>query len=150
MPQSLARLQIHLVFSTKHREPLIHDTVRPALHRYLAVVLQNLDCPARCINSVPDHIHVLFELARTAAVSEVVEAAKKSSSRWIKTQAPELTRFVWQAGYGAFAVSSSHAETVREYIGNQAEHHRRKTFQEEYRALMRRHGLVIDERYAWD
>jgi putative transposase len=150
MPQSLARLQIHLVFSTKHREPLIPDAVRPALHRYLSVVLQNLDCPAGCINSVPNHIHILFELARTAAISDVVQSTKKSSSRWIKTQAPDLTRFAWQSGYGAFAVSSSHVEVVRHYIGNQAEHNRRKSFQEEYRALMHRHGLAIDERYVWD
>jgi REP element-mobilizing transposase RayT len=150
MPQSLACLHIHLVFSTRHREPLITDTVRDPLHRYMASVLQNLGCTPVLINSVEDHAHLLFDLARTVAISQAVEDVKKSSSKWIKTQGPEFSGFAWQAGYGAFAVSKSKVETVRAYISNQREHHRTKSFQEEYRGFLVRHNVAFDERYMWD
>jgi putative transposase len=150
MPQSLARLHIHLIFSTKHRAPLLHDAVRDSLHRYMAVVLQNLGCPPTLINSVEDHVHILFELARTVAVSAAVEAVKKTSSKWIKTQGSELAHFAWQGGYGAFAVSESLVPALRDYIANQREHHRKRTFQEEYRIFLERHGVPFDERYMWD
>jgi len=150
MPQSLARLHIHLVFSTKNRLPVITDAVRDSLHGYMATVLQNLGCPAVLINSVEDHAHVLFDLARTVSISQAVEDVKKSSSKWIKTQGPEFAAFAWQAGYGAFAVSESNVETVRHYIACQREHHRKKSFQEEYRTFLLRHNLTFDERYVWD
>jgi putative transposase len=150
MPQSLARLHVHLVFSTKQRVPFLSDTVRDSLHRYMAVVLQDLGCPATLINSVEDHVHVLFELSRTVAVSAVVEDVKRSSSKWIKTQGAEFADFAWQAGYGAFAVSESNVMSVREYIVGQREHHRKRTFQDEYRAFLERHGIAFDERYVWD
>jgi len=150
MPQSLACLHIHLVFSTKHREPFIVETVRESLHRYMAVVLANLRCPAVLINSVEDHAHVLFELARTVTVSDAVEQAKTSTSKWIKTQGEPYAQFAWQAGYGAFAVSRSNIDVVSAYIADQREHHRAKSFQDEYRALLQRHGVEFDERYVWD
>ncbi len=150
MPQSLARLHIHLVFSTKNRERIITDDVRSTLHAYMATVLQNLGCAPVLINSVEDHAHLLFDLARTISISQAVEDVKKSSSKWIKTQGPEFAGFAWQAGYGAFAVSESNVETVRAYIANQREHHRTKTFQEEYRAFLERHNVAFDERYVWD
>ena len=109
MPQSLARLHMHLVFSTKNREPIISDTVRSSLHAYMATVLQNLDCAPVLINSVEDHAHLLFDLARTVSISQVVEDVKKSSSKSIKTQGREFAAFAWQSGYGAFAVSESNA-----------------------------------------
>ena len=150
MPQSLARLHTHLVFSTKNRDPSISDAVRDSLHACMATVLQNLHCAPVLINSVEDHIHLLFDLARTVTVSQVVEDVKKSSSKWIKTQGMEFATFAWQSGYGAFAVSESNVETVRQYIANQREHHRTKTFHEEYRAFLARHNIVFDERYVWD
>ncbi len=150
MPQSLARLHVHLIFSTKNRVRLLPDTLRPSLHAYMAAVLQNIACPPALINSVEDHVHILFELARTVAVSQAVEEVKKSSSKWIKTQGDEFASFAWQAGYGAFAVSESNVPVVREYIAGQQEHHRRKGFQEEYRAFLERHGVAYDERYVWD
>ena len=113
MPQSLARLCVHLVFSTKHREPCLHDRVRPDLHAYMATVLKNLGCPVLIINSIHDHVHVLIDLGRTVSVSAAVEEVKKSSSKWIKTQGSEFAGFAWQSGYGAFAVSESHLEKVR-------------------------------------
>ena len=150
MPQSLARLHIHLIFSTKNRENLITDAVRSPLHAYMATVLQNLGCHPVLINSVGDHVHLLFDLARTVAVSQAVEEVKKSSSKWINNQGPSFTGFSWQSGYGAFAVSESNAEAVRTYIANQEEHHRQRSFQEEYRIFLKRHNVAFDERYVWD
>jgi REP element-mobilizing transposase RayT len=150
MPQSLARLHVHLIFSTKHREGFLHDAVRDSLHRYMATVLQNLGCPPVLINSVGDHVHILFELGRTVAVSTVVEEVKKTSSKWIKTQGGEFAEFAWQAGYGVFAVSESNVAAVREYIAGQPEHHRQRSFQEEYRSFLQRHRVAFDERYVWD
>jgi REP element-mobilizing transposase RayT len=150
MPQSLARLHVHLVFSTKHRERLITAGVREALHAYMATVLKNLGCAPVLIGSVADHVHILFELARTVALSQVVEDVKKSSSRWLKTQGADFATFAWQAGYGAFAVSEAHVPSVREYIARQPEHHRSDLFEDEYRSLLERHGVGFDERYVWD
>lgn len=116
----------------------------------MAVVLQNLACPAELINSVEDHAHILFQLSRTASISQVVEDVKKSSSRWIKTQGARFGEFAWQAGYGVFAVSESNVPAVREYIAQQREHHRRTSFQDEYRAFLKKHCVSFDERYVWD
>jgi len=147
---NLARLHVHLIFNTKNREPILHETIRDSLHRYMATVLQNLACPLVLINSVADHVHILFELGRTVSVSDAVEEVKKTSSKWIKTQGAEFAMFGWQAGYGAFAVSESNVTTVREYIADQLEHHRKKSFQEEYRAFLKRHRIPFDEKYLWD
>jgi putative transposase len=150
MPQSLARLNIHLIFSTKHREHLLHDRVRHSLHSYMATVLRNFACRAILINSVEDHIHLLFELGRTVAVSSAVQEVKTASSKWIKTQGTELAQFAWQGGYGAFAVSQSNVVGVRKYIENQREHHRVESFQQEYRTFLEIHGVEYDEKYVWD
>ena len=154
MPQSLARLDVHLIFSTKHRRPLIGDDVRDSLHAYMATVLRNAGCLVEIVNSVDDHVHVLFALGRTVSLASAVEEVKKTSSRWMKTHGQSrgegLADFAWQAGYGAFAVSASKRGQVRTYIAGQREHHREVTFQEEYRAFLERHGLAFDERYVWD
>lgn len=150
MAQSLARIFIHLVFSTKHRRPWLSDAIRPALHAYIATVLKHRGCRPVQLNSVEDHIHILFELSRSVALSKVVETVKASSSRWIKTQDSGMSRFAWQAGYGAFSVSASRVQAVRAYIARQREHHRRVSFQDEFRALLRTHHVAYDERYVWD
>ena len=150
MPQSLARVHVHLIFSTRNRERLLDDRVRAPLHAYMASVLQNGKCHPLIINSVTDHVHILFELARTVSLSDAVEEVKKASSKWIKTQGESFARFAWQGGYGAFSVSESNRIAVRQYIRGQEEHHRVKTFQEEFRAFCSRHGVKIDERYVWD
>ncbi|WP_395746208.1 IS200/IS605 family transposase [Prosthecobacter sp.] len=150
MPQSLANLYIHLIFSTKERIPCISPSVRPDLHAYMATVLANLHSPAVLINSVADHVHLLFNMGRTVTLAQVVEDVKKSSSKWIKTQDATQAGFAWQAGYGAFSVSESNVPKVANYIRNQEEHHRVKTFQEEYREFLARHKMPFDERYVWD
>jgi len=143
-------MHVHLVFSTKNRNPVLHDGVREDLHRYMASVLQSQHSPAMLINSVEDHAHVLFELGRTVALADVVEEVKKSSSKWIKTQGPEFEWFYWQNGYGAFAVSFTDIERVRTYIAYQREHHKKQPFPDEYRTLLDQHGVRYDERYLWD
>ena len=150
MPQSLARIYLHLIFSTKGRAPTINDRIRDPLHGYMATVLKNLGCHANLINSVDDHVHLLFELGRTVAVSKVVEDVKKSSSKWLKTQPAGAGDFAWQNGYGVFSVSHSNFEVVRDYIASQREHHRKRTFQEELRTLLEKHGVAYDDRYIWD
>ena len=150
MPQSLAKIHLHLVFSTKNRAPLLPDSLRDSLHGYMATVLANLGCHATLINSVEDHAHILFELARTVTVSQVVEDVKKSSSKWLKTQPGMDSGFAWQSGYGVFSVSVSNVPSVREYVANQRKHHRTRSFQEELRVLLEKHEIQYDERYVWD
>ena len=150
MSQSLARLLTHLVFSTKSREPFIHDGIRDELHRYSATILKDMESPAILINSVEDHIHVLLALSKNHALKDVVEKLKKEISKWIKRRDAGLTNFYWQAGYGAFSVSQSNVPAVTRYIANQRAHHTKTSFQDELRALLRRHKVDFDERYVWD
>lgn len=150
MPQSLSSILTHLVFSTKNREPLLTGVVASEIHPYLAGVLSKIDCPPLQVGGVGDHVHLLFRLARTKTMAEVVEKVKTSSSKWIKTKGPEFSRFHWQSGYGVFSVSQSDARTVIAYIQNQPEHHKRMTFQDEYRRLLERYRVSYDERYVWD
>jgi REP element-mobilizing transposase RayT len=114
MAQSLARLNVHLIFSTKNRLPLLRDPIRDALHCYFAIVLKNLSCPPILINSVTDHVHLLFGLARTIPIAVAVEEIKKTSSKWLKTHGLEYADFSWQAGYGAFSVSESNVSAVKD------------------------------------
>ncbi len=116
----------------------------------MATVLVNLNSPAVLINSVADHVHVLFKMGRTVTVAQVVEDLKKSSSKWIKTQGENLAAFAWQAGYGGFSVSESNVPKVANYIRSQEERHRVKSFQEEYRDFLKKHNIQYDERYVWD
>jgi REP element-mobilizing transposase RayT len=150
MPQSLANIYVHLIFSTKERFPFLSPEVRPDLHSYMSTVLANLNSPAVLINSVEDHVHILFNMGRTVTLAQVVEDVKKSSSKWIKTQGLSFSKFAWQAGYGGFSVSESNTPKVANYIQNQEEHHWVTTFQEEYREFLTKHKIQFDERYVWD
>ena len=149
MPQSLSRVLVHLIFSTKHREPMISTDVIPQLHGYIVGILNNLKSPSIQTGGVHDHIHILFALSRTATQAQIVEEVKKSSSKWMKEEGG-CPGFSWQAGYGSFSVSESQVDTVTQYIQNQGEHHRKVTFQEEYRKFLERHHVEYDERYVWD
>ncbi|HEX4965794.1 MAG TPA: IS200/IS605 family transposase [Thermoanaerobaculia bacterium] len=150
MPQSLCRILVHLIFSTKNRAPVLTPEVRTELHPYLAGTLRQVDCPALKVGGVEDHVHLLFGLSRTWTVAQVVEAIKTGSSKWIKTKGTAFTEFHWQAGYGAFSVSQSSVDAVIRYIQDQEEHHRKVTFQEEFRSFLRRYQIAYDERYVWD
>jgi REP element-mobilizing transposase RayT len=151
MPQSLSNVLLHIVFSTKNRQTYLKSPqIRQELFAYMAGTLQEIDSPALLINGVEDHIHILNVLSRNLAIAKLIEKIKSSSSKWIKQKGPAYRSFFWQAGYGAFSVSESQKEVVLRYIANQEQHHRRQSFQDEFRELCRRHGLAIDERYVWD
>jgi len=150
MAQSLAKIYVHLIFSTKNREPALIDDTRAALHTYLGGILRDLDSPALEINTEPDHAHLLFALSRTHALSDIVSQIKRGSSAWLKTQNKSYAKFHWQNGYGAFSVSQSAVAEVCEYIRNQRARHKKVTFQDEFRTFLRRYGVEFDERHVWD
>jgi putative transposase len=141
-------LHYHLVFSTKNRLPLIADAWRGRLHAYLGGVVRNVEGVPEAIGGIADHVHLLVGLRATARLAEVVRDVKAVSSRWVHEEIGNR-EFSWQEGYGAFTVSASQRDLVREYIAKQEEHHRKRTFQEEYVELLKRCGVEYDERYLW-
>jgi len=150
--QSLAQIYVHIVFSTKDRIPALSgEDLRDELYAYMATILRdNVDSPAIIIRGVDDHLHSLIRLSRKFPVMKVLQESKTETSKWLKRQ-PGIGRdFAWQGGYGAFSVSVSKLAEVKKYIQNQKQHHRRMSFQDEFRELCRRHDLELDERYAWD
>ncbi len=151
MAQSLARLWTHLIFSTKDRFPFLSDKVlRAEMHAVLAEMLRKLNCETLIVGGVEDHAHSLFALSRTYPIASTVKEIKRTSSGWIKEASPKLSKFHWQGGYAAFSVSQSNLTQVVQYIENQEEHHRRVTFQDEYRKFLEAYGIDYDERYIWD
>jgi putative transposase len=151
MPQSFAQVFTHLVFSTKDRRPFLQDrAIRDEMHRFLGGTCHRLECPILLVGGVADHVHVLCCLGRTISIADLVRELKRESSPWIKTKSAELSDFYWQSGYGAFSVSPGHVATLKEYIANQEEHHRKESFQDEYRRLLTKYGIEWDERYVWD
>ena len=152
MPQSLAKVTIHIVFSTKNRQPFFKDRgLRNELYAYMATILRdNVDSPAFLINGVEDHIHALCLLSRKFAIMKVIQDAKTETTKWLKTKSHETEDFAWQSGYGVFSVSESKITQVKKYIASQEEHHKTRSFQDEFRALCKRHNIELDERYAWD
>jgi len=150
MPQSLSRVLIHLIFSTKNRVRLIKPSIQPELHRYLGGTLNKLDCPSIQVGGVDDHVHLFFGMNRTLAIADVVETVKTSSSKWMKTKGENYRAFRWQSGYAALSVSQSGADRVVTYIQRQPQHHQRISFQDEYRRFLKRYGIEFDERYVWD
>jgi len=151
MPQSLANIYVHIVFSTKNRESFLSDkTIRREMHAYIASVLKKYDSPALLIGGTSDHVHILGVLSRTNTLAKIIGEAKRSSSKWIKSRGRDLSGFQWQSGYGAFSVSYSNLPEVRSYILKQEEHHKKTTFQDEFRAFLKKHGIEFDEQYIWD
>ena len=149
MPQSLSKVLVHLIFSIKHREPLIAPEIRPRLHAYMVGILHKLESPSLQTGGVADHVHILLVLARTITQAEVVEEVKKSSSKWMKADGG-VAAFSWQAGYGAFSIGESQADTVIRYIQEQEQHHHKMTFQDEFRKFLQRYRIAYDEQYVWD
>jgi putative transposase len=150
MPQSFACLHYHLIFSTRHRAPILAEGLRPRLYEYVGGILRAEGGALIAAGGMPDHVHLLASLGRQASVADTLRLIKANSSRWIHETFPDLGGFAWQTGYGAFTVSYSHLPRVRTYIAGQAEHHRTTTFQEEFLAFLRRHHIAYDERYLWD
>ena len=150
MPQSLSSILIHLVFSTKNREPFITPAIEPELHPHMASIFRALKSPSLTIDGTADHIHILFSLGRVIRVADLVEEVKTDSSKGIKTKGPEFRNFHWQKGYGAFSIGQSNVAALKSYIRGQKQHHKRVTFQDEYREFLKRYEVEYDERYVWD
>lgn len=150
MPQSFARVLVHLVFSTKNRQDRLHRRVHAGLHAYLGGILLNHNCHAVIIGGTGNHLHILFGLARTVTLADLVCALKTGSSRWLKESWPGFDDFHWQNGYGAFGVGGEELQTLATRIAQQTEHHQYCSFEEEYRHILKQNGLTGDERYMWD
>ena len=150
MSQSLARILVHIVFSTKNREAVLLDDIRDPLHAYIGGILENHEGTLLKAGSVADHIHLLVAHPRTCAPADLVREVKTGSTNWLKLKAARYARFQWQSGYGVFSISPSHRQALERYLGNQKEHHRKMTFQEEFRRLLNKYGVPFDERYVWD
>lgn len=149
MSQSLAKVYLHVVFSTKDREPLLTAGWRDELFQVLGGAANNLGCQSLIVGGVADHVHMLVQLGRTIAVADAVGKIKSTSSAWVNQTRGSPKPFHWQGGYAAFSVSQSNVEAVREYIHRQPEHHARKTFQDELRGWLRRYKIEWDEQYLW-
>jgi len=150
MAQSLSSILIHLIFSTKNREPFITPIIETELHPYIATIFRELKSPSLTINGTSDHLHIIFSLGRVITVADIVEEAKTGSSKWIKTKGREFRNFHWQKGYGAFSIGQSNVMALKRYILGQKAHHRRLTFQDEYREFLKLYEVDYDERYVWD
>ncbi len=151
MAQTLTRLLIHIVFSTKHRADLIAPAYERDLHRYMAGICRALESPALEIGGTANHVHVLTSLSKNIALSDLVMNMKKDSSKWIKMQAAEARGFRWQDGYSAFSIGESGNEALKKYVRTQKEHHKKSSFEDEVRLLVKKYKVIeFDERYAWD
>ena len=151
MGQSLSRVLLHIIFSTKNRFAFLTDSeLQKRMHAYLASVFNQHNSPAIEVGGTNDHVHILCLQSRNHAISEIIRKAKVNSSSWAKTLGGRCQKFSWQSGYGVFSIHQSQIEPMRKYIQGQPEHHRRKTFQEEYLEILREYRMPYDERYLWE
>ena len=150
MPQSLSLVVIHVIFSTKDRRALLDRDTRPKLHAYLATVARNTGCECHRAGGEADHVHLAIRLSRTLTVAALVENLKTTSSRWLKSQGPDLSAFSWQRGYGCFSVGPTGLDSLCAYIDGQEEHHRTHSFQDEFRMFLKKYGVEHDEAHLWD
>ncbi|WP_299577805.1 IS200/IS605 family transposase [uncultured Sunxiuqinia sp.] len=150
MPQSLSKVYLHITFSTKQRAKLIDKDIQTKLFEYLGGICKGLACNPVRVGGTNDHVHILCTLSRKISQAELIEALKKNSSKWMKTQGQRYENFYWQNGYGAFSVNPTEVDVVTNYINFQEEHHRTKTFQEEFQAFLKKYQVEYDERYVWD
>ncbi|OIO16866.1 MAG: transposase [Ignavibacteria bacterium CG1_02_37_35] len=150
MGQSLVKNYIHITFSTKQRVPLLHQPVQNELYSSIGGICKEMECHPIKIASYVDHLHILCLLSKKIALMNLLEEIKSHLSKWMKTKGVELSNFYWQNGYGAFSVNPSEIDKVIAYIENQEEHHKKKTFLEEYRAFLKKYEAEYDEQYIWD
>jgi putative transposase len=148
VPSTHVSLHFHLVFSTKDRTPLITDDIRERVHAYLGGVIRGQGGVPLDVGGTADHVHLLIGLKATHCLADVLRTLKGDSSRWIHDEM-RVQKFEWQEGYGAFAVSASNVAAVRAYVRDQERHHRKRSFQEEYREFLMKHEIAFDERYLW-
>ena len=150
MPQSFVCLNCHVIFSTKHREPLLLPDWASRLYQYIGGTIRAKGSVLLAAGGMPDHVHLGVSLGRQTMIADIVRDIKANSSRWIHETFDSLRGFAWQTGYAAFSVSQSNLDEIKRYIANQSEHHRARTFQEEFLLFLNRHGIRHDERHMWD
>ena len=150
MPQSLSTILIHIIFSTKNREPLLMPEIESILYSYMAGIFRDCGSPALAIGGTEDHTLVLCSLSRTRSVASIVEEIKTGSSKWIKTKGPGFNGFHWQRGYAAFSIGRSNEVILKRYIANQKLHHKKISFQDEMREFFQKYGVAYDEQFVWD
>lgn len=150
MPLSLSKAYVHIIFSTKHREAFIDDSIEDELFNYIGGVCREMGCNPVQIGGYRNHIHILCLLSRKVAAMDLLEEVKKRSSKWIKTKGLQYQNFYWQTGYGMFSVNYRKTDVVKNYILNQKNHHQKQTFKEEYVSILEANKIEYDERYMWD
>lgn len=150
MGQSLSQIYIHIIFSTKKRKPLILPEVEKELDAFLGGICNRLDSTPLKIGGTANHVHILCKLSKKVALMKLLEDVKSHSSSWVKTKSDKLKNFYWQDGYGAFSVNPAEVDVVINYIANQKEHHKQKSFKEEFRAFLKKYNVDYDERYVWE
>ncbi len=151
MSHSYTNLMLHIIFSTKYRQPLLGDRIiRSEMHAYIGGTCNRLNCQSIIVNGVEDHIHILCRQSRTITVADLLEEIKRESSKWIKTKRNNLATFSWQVGYAAFSIGRSEVERVRKYIENQERHHTEENFKDELRKILKAHNIEYDDRYIWN
>ena len=150
MPQSLSLVIIHVIFSTKDRKPQIDVETLPRLHGYLATLARNAGCEAYRVGGVEDHVHLAIRLSRTITIADLVQTLKTSSSMWTKELSEDLSDFSWQRGYGCFSVGPKDLDALVTYIDDQEDRHKKLSFKDEFRMLLKRYGVEFNEAYVWD
>jgi putative transposase len=148
MPSTHLSIHLHLIFSTKNREPFIVEDWSHRLHAFLGGAVRTAQCVPEAIGGMEDHVHLLIGIRSTLRLSDIMRDIKQASSRWVH-ETVYLRSFAWQDGYAAFSVSTSQLSAVKAYLRNQAAHHRKRTFQEEYLDLLKQHRVNYDEKYLW-
>lgn len=149
MGQSLVQIYVHLLFHKKSSSSDIDKSIRQELYPYMIAIMKTNNSPVLAINGTEDHVHMLFSLSKNVALSKIIEDVKKKSSKWIKTKNEQYHTFYWQSGYGAFSIGRSGVKAAQHYIFNQEQHHKKKSFQEEYKAILKKYEVDYDERYLW-
>ena len=150
MAHSFCKIYVHAIFSTKDRQRWLDDAIRPRVHAYLATLTRDAGCPFVVVGGPDDHVHLLADIGKKVQPVEMLGRIKQESSKFVKTLGRDYGGFYWQSGYGMFSVGPTRVEDVKAYIDGQVEHHRRQTFQDEFRAFLNRYGVEYDERYIWD
>lgn len=150
MPQSLSKVYVHICFSTKNRQNLIDENIDSSLYEYLGGICKGLGCSPIQVGGHKNHVHILCLLSKKITQIKLLEEVKKQSSKWMKTKGVKYQNFYWQDGYGIFSVNPFELDVVIDYIENQEEHHTHRTFQDEFRAFLKKYKVEFDERYIWD
>jgi putative transposase len=151
VPHTATNLLVHFIFSTQQQRcALIKPEFEKDLHAYLGGIVRQIGGAALCVNGTRDHVHLLIRVPAHPSIAEVARLIKTNSSKWVHGRWPEYHLFAWQTGYGAFTVSESGSAAVRDYIAHQREHHKARSFQDEFMAFLKKNGITVDEKYLWD